>query len=337
MYDPAKAKALLAEAGFPNGEGLPEITLMHNTSEGHAKIAAFAQQSFKDALGVEIKLANQEWGVYINTVNEDAPQIYRMGWGADYPDENNWVLEVFHPTKSINSPKWDPESPSAKEFMRLTEEAASEPDPAKRKQLYFEAEKILTVDQAIIITLLGLKIDTAHILPVPEHHDRITDLLHLLESVRYEDHGEALVLQLPHERKQDVNVGAFECSGWFIQDEERRLSHESLHDLNELEFCREKVSNAPVQVNPRTQFVREPPDRLPGFRVFQEPCSAGGFTAQDDVLPDGQVGNQAQVLVDHADSGIRGIHRRSKTNVLSPVGDCAVIGAVSTVDDPRHR
>ena len=152
-FDPAKGKALLAEAGYAGGKGLPEITLMHNTSEGHAKIAQFIQQSWKENLGVEVKLANQEWKVYLKTVTEDAPQVYRMGWCADYPDENNWLLEVFHPTKSANDPKWDVDSASAKKFMQLTEDAAASADPAERKRLYFEAEKILCEDEAIIIPI----------------------------------------------------------------------------------------------------------------------------------------------------------------------------------------
>jgi len=147
-FDPAKGKALLAEAGFPNGQGLPEITLMFNTSQGHQRIAEFIQQSWKENLGVEVKLANQEWAVYLKTVKEDAPHVYRMGWCQDYPDENNWVLEVFHPTKSANDPNWA--GPAADEFARLTEEAAAAADPAKRAELYFKAEQILTVDEAVI-------------------------------------------------------------------------------------------------------------------------------------------------------------------------------------------
>lgn len=146
-FDPAKAKQLLAESGYT---GTPEITLMFNTSEGHQRIAEFIQQGWKEVLGLDVKLANQEWKVYLQTVNEDAPQIYRLGWCADYPDENNWVLENFHPTKGSNNPKWSPDDPAAQRFMKAVEDAAAASDPAERARLYFEAEKILVEEQAII-------------------------------------------------------------------------------------------------------------------------------------------------------------------------------------------
>jgi len=147
-FDPEQARKELELAGYPGGKGLPKITLMFNTSEGHKKIAEFIQANWKEYLGVEVELANQEWKVYLKTVEEDAPQIYRLGWCADYPDENNWVLEVFHSTKGSNRIRW-----SNAEFDQLTEQAAFETDPAKRKELYFKAEKILCVDEAGIIPI----------------------------------------------------------------------------------------------------------------------------------------------------------------------------------------
>jgi len=142
-YDPEAAKKYLADAGYPEGKGLPEITLMFNTSEGHRKIAQAIQQMWKEVLGVEVNLTNQEWKVYLNTINEDAPQIYRLGWCADYPDANNWVYEVFHSTDSNNRIKWH-----NAEFDRVTEEAARESDPTKRLELYKRAEQILCEEEA---------------------------------------------------------------------------------------------------------------------------------------------------------------------------------------------
>jgi len=142
-YDPEAAKKYLAEAAYPEGKGLPEITMMFNTSEAHRKIAQAIQQMWKDVLGVTVNLANQEWKVYLATITEDAPQIYRLGWCADYPDANNWVLEVFHSTLSSNRIKWH-----NAEFDRVTEEAARESDPAKRLELYKRAEQILCEEEA---------------------------------------------------------------------------------------------------------------------------------------------------------------------------------------------
>jgi oligopeptide transport system substrate-binding protein len=147
-FDPDMAKKELELAGYPGGQGMPKLTLMYNTSEGHKKIAEFIQSNWKEYLGIDVEIANQEWAVYLKTVYEDAPQVYRMGWCADYPDENNWVLEVFHSVKSNNSIKWN-----NAEFDQLTEQAAFESDPAKRKELYYKAEKILCVDEAAIIPI----------------------------------------------------------------------------------------------------------------------------------------------------------------------------------------
>lgn len=144
-YDPEAAKKYLAEAGYPGGKGLPEVTLMFNTSEAHAQIAQAIQQMWKETLGVEVNVINQEWKVYLVTLAEDAPQIYRLGWCADYPDAHNWVYENFHSTDSLNEIKW-----SNAEFDRAVEQAAIDSDPAKRLELYKRAEQILCEEEAAI-------------------------------------------------------------------------------------------------------------------------------------------------------------------------------------------
>jgi oligopeptide transport system substrate-binding protein len=152
-FDPEQAREWLAEAGYPEGEGFPELVMMYTTSEGNKIVAEYFQQQWKQHLGIEVKALAQEWKVFLQTVREDPPHVWALGWSADYPDENNFVLEVFHPTRSRNNPRWNAEEAAAKRFMEVTEEAAAESDPQKRKALYFEAEKTLCQDEAIMIPL----------------------------------------------------------------------------------------------------------------------------------------------------------------------------------------
>ena len=138
-FDPEQARRWLAEAGYPDGKGLPEVTLLYNTAESHKKIAEAIQAMWKEHLGVDVKLVNQEWKVFLNTLETDPPQIWRLAWGAGYPDANNWLNEVFHSTSGMNLGHFD--SP---EFDGLVEQAAREIDPGKRKDLYKRAETILS-------------------------------------------------------------------------------------------------------------------------------------------------------------------------------------------------
>ncbi|MBI4282540.1 MAG: peptide ABC transporter substrate-binding protein [Chloroflexi bacterium] len=144
-FDTVQAKAWLAEAGYPNCQGLPSVTLMYNTSEGHKKIAEAIQAMWKQHLNCDVSVVNQEWAVYLKTLQTDPPQIYRLGWGADYPDANNWLNEVFHSTSASNYARYE-----NAQFDGLVEQAAREQDPTKRLDLYKQAERLFTeVDAGI--------------------------------------------------------------------------------------------------------------------------------------------------------------------------------------------
>jgi oligopeptide transport system substrate-binding protein len=152
------AQEWLAEAGYPNGEGFPTVTLMHNTSEGHRSIAEAIQAMWRETLNVEVEVTNQEWGVYLDTIRnttplEDMPHIWRLGWCADYADQNNWVHEVFNNQEGANRLRRGCSDDTCTtveelEFDLLTAEAGAEQDPEKRKEMYWQAEYILSEVEA---------------------------------------------------------------------------------------------------------------------------------------------------------------------------------------------
>ncbi|MEA1977595.1 MAG: peptide ABC transporter substrate-binding protein [Chloroflexota bacterium] len=164
-YDVAAANALLDE--YLADEGITredmDVTLMHNTSEGHANIAAAIQQFWMDNLGVNVTVENQEWKVYLDTIGNDTPleempHIFRLGWCADYPDENNWVYEVFNADAGANRLRRGCVDDVCAEvvlqdFDNITEQAKAEQDPEVRKALYLEAETLLSEVEAAYIPI----------------------------------------------------------------------------------------------------------------------------------------------------------------------------------------
>jgi oligopeptide transport system substrate-binding protein len=146
--DVEKAREFLAASSYGSAENLPEITLMHNESAGHARIAEAIQQNWKENLGVDVNIATQEWKVYLQILEEDPPQIWRLGWCDDYPDASNFAKDVFRSDSGNNYTGW-----SNDEFDELVDEAALETDLQKRHDLYVEAEKILVEEDAAIIPL----------------------------------------------------------------------------------------------------------------------------------------------------------------------------------------
>lgn len=144
-FDLVKAQSLLAEAGYPNGEGFPKMTLIYNTNEAHKKIAEYVQQAWKKNLGIDIELANLEWATFLDERQGGNFEIGRAGWTGDYQDPSNF-LELFLTGGGNNDGRY-----SNPEFDALLDKAAKMPAGAERFEVLRQAEEILiTQDQAII-------------------------------------------------------------------------------------------------------------------------------------------------------------------------------------------
>lgn len=144
-FDPEAAKRLLAEAGYPNGEGFPPIEILYNTNEGHRKIAVALQEMWKNYLNIDIKLLNQEWKVYLATESAGDYQISRGGWIGDYVDPNNF-LDMFLCNGGNNRTGWCNE-----EYDRLILEVApSQSSHEQRLKIFQQAETMLLEDMPII-------------------------------------------------------------------------------------------------------------------------------------------------------------------------------------------
>lgn len=152
FYDPDKAveelQLALDEMGLSSVDELPPITMMHNDSDIWAQVAQATQQMWAETLGIEVQIASMEWAVYLDTLDNDAPQIYRIGWGIDYPDAHNFLYDVYHSTSANNYTNWTNE-----EFDALVEQAALLTDPDERRELYAQAENMLIYEYAAMLPI----------------------------------------------------------------------------------------------------------------------------------------------------------------------------------------
>lgn len=145
--DPAEARRLLAQAGFPGGRSFPRLTLLYNSSESHQQIAETLQHMWRTELGIRVALFNQEWGVYQNSMRTRDYDIARSSWVGDYADPSTF-LDCFGAGNGNNRTGW-----SNAEYDRLLALAAAEAHAARRAGLYRQAERILVCDEMPILPL----------------------------------------------------------------------------------------------------------------------------------------------------------------------------------------
>lgn len=150
VYDPDMAAEeldlALADMGLSDPSELPPITLLYNTSSAHQAIAEAIQAMWADELGVQVELTVQEFATYLD--QRATFPVWRAGWCSDYPDNNNFMFDVFHSTSQNNDTGF-----ANPEYDALVEQAAQETDTATRIELYAQAEEILIEEEAAILPI----------------------------------------------------------------------------------------------------------------------------------------------------------------------------------------
>ena len=139
-----EAKRLLAEAGYPNGEGFPQADLIYNTSEKHRTIAEAIQQMGRKNLGINMGLYNQEWKVYLDAQDNLDFQIIRAGWIADYVDPHVFI-DMWKTGGGNNDTGWGNE-----EYDWMLSQALAAPNDEERFKVYNRMEKILIDEMPVL-------------------------------------------------------------------------------------------------------------------------------------------------------------------------------------------
>ncbi|RMF98401.1 MAG: peptide ABC transporter substrate-binding protein, partial [Gammaproteobacteria bacterium] len=139
----AAAQRLYAEAGYSRERPL-RVELLYNTSENHKRVAVAIASMWKQVLGVETSLVNQEWKVFLDTRARKETQVFRAGWIGDYNDAYSFA-QLMHSKNEQNDSGY-----VSQQYDALLDQAAQEADPQQRAELLQEAERVLLEDLPIM-------------------------------------------------------------------------------------------------------------------------------------------------------------------------------------------
>jgi oligopeptide transport system substrate-binding protein len=149
-YNPAQARKLLAEAGYPGGRGFPRFEYLFSAPASgggkiHENIAIELQQMWRDELGIEMELRQMEAKIFWSAQSRLDFDLSRSSWIGDYDDANTF-LSLFTSNDGNNRTGWKNAA-----YDKLIERANREPDAAAREKLFQQAETILVRDEVPIV------------------------------------------------------------------------------------------------------------------------------------------------------------------------------------------
>lgn len=145
--DVEAAKQLLADAGYPNGEGLPVLQFIITNSQENKDKAQMMQAMWKENLGVECEIVTYESKVYWDEHGAGNFDIAFDGWTGDYLDPNT-VLTIFREDRMEKECRWRTEG--AAEYNALLEEAAALSDNVQRMEIFQKCEQILMDEMPVL-------------------------------------------------------------------------------------------------------------------------------------------------------------------------------------------
>ncbi len=168
-YDKAAAEQALTDAGFPGGEGAPEIVLTYNNDGGHEKIMQLVQADL-EAVGLKVSFDTADFPNTLKKYDAGDFQLGRLGWIADYPIMDNFLYPLFTTGAGDNKSAYSNET-----VDKTINEARATVDSAARIAKYQEADKTIGADLPVIPVMF-----------YRHHHvgsDRVNDLTYSAQGI----------------------------------------------------------------------------------------------------------------------------------------------------------
>lgn len=138
------AKAALAEAGYPDGEGFPTLQLSFYSDDNVKKIAEAIAEMWEKNLGITVEVSSAEWAVFYDAVQSGNYEVAAMGWSADYVNPMSFLPLLYTNDVTNNSFYSNPD------YDAIVDQIKVEKDPAKFAELVLQADELVSAEYPVL-------------------------------------------------------------------------------------------------------------------------------------------------------------------------------------------